>query len=219
MASTTCGYCARLAHMKAASGLHIIAGLGYGGSVVKQAAYQCPNCLHLNLATDYTNDRGQSAVLSHGDAEEARWFDPTWLPRLGETQRFDDVPEHIGSAATEATLCLSVGAYRAVGSLARAVIEATAKDKGALGKNLEARIDALHAADRIRTHTKEQAHEIRHFGNDMAHGDFTDPVTKEEAQEIIALMAEVLDEVYQSPARLLRRKTARQAKKDQAKNT
>lgn len=59
----------------------------------------------------------------------------------------------------------------------------------------------------------EQAHELRHFGNDMAHGDFTQPTTKEEAEEIVGLMAEVLREVYQAPAKLERLKAQREAKK------
>lgn len=108
-----------------------------------------------------------------------------------------------------------MGAFRAVGSLARAVVEATAKDKGITTGRLADKIDALAQAGHVREHTKEQAHEVRHFGNDMAHGDFTDPVTQEEAEEVIELMAEVLDEVYQSPARLAARKQARLAKKQQ----
>jgi Ser-tRNA(Ala) deacylase AlaX len=141
------------------------------------------------------------------------------MPRLEERRDFEDVPAHIAEAASEATLCLSVGAFRAAGALARAVIEATAKDKGAEGKTLEKRIDALRDADHIRKHTREQAHEIRHFGNDMAHGDFVELVTEEEAEEVVELMTEVLDEVYQSPARLLKRKTARLAKKGEAEGS
>lgn len=197
--------------------LHLIADpFGYGAT--KQAVYKCPNCLRLNLATERNeNQGGGSQVLPMAvAADEAQWYAPTWLPRHGEVREFEDVPEHIAQAATEAILCLSVDAYRAVGALARAVIEARAKDKGAEGKNLEKRIDALHDGDHVRTLTKEQAHEIRHFGNDMAHGDFVEPVTKEEAEEVIELMAGVLDEVYQSPARLSKRKAARLAKKGQA---
>ncbi len=97
--------------------------------------------------------------------------------------------------------------------MARAVIEAITKDKQVGGLNLEKRIDALQESDHIRKHTRDQAHQIRHFGNEMAHGDFIDPVTQEEAEEIVALMTEVLDEVYQSPARLSRLQTARIAKK------
>jgi len=202
--------------MEPASGLHIIADQ-YGGGGTAEAVYKCPNCLHLNLAKEHSPGRGGggSAVAPTTSAGDAPWGSPTWLPRFGEVREFQDVPDHIAQAATEATLCLSVGAYRAVGSLARAVIEATAKDKEAEGRDLKARIDALRDADHIRTHTQEQAHEVRYFGNNMAHGDFVDPVTKEEAEEVVELMAEVLDEVYQSPARLLKLKAARIAKKEQ----
>jgi hypothetical protein len=136
-----------------------------------------------------------------------------WLPKRGKSREFPDVPRHIAEAATEATLCLSMEAYRAVGSLARAIVEATAKDKKVPGGNLAARIDALAASGHIREHTKEQAHEIRYFGNDMAHGDFTDPVSEEEAAEVLELVSELLNEVYQSPARLDRVREARKAKK------
>jgi hypothetical protein len=213
MASTNCGYCGRLAHMEAASGLHLLpSGMGS----VRQAAYKCPNCFRLNLATEWIAGRAtDTAVLAPAQADRIMWTKPSWMPRYKEVRSFPDVPEHIAEAAAEATLCLSVGAYRAVGSLARAVIEATAKDKGAKGKSLADRIDALHEADHLRKHTQGQAHEVRYFGNDMAHGDFVQPTTKEEAEEVIELMAEILDEVYQSPARLEKRRSARLSKKDE----
>lgn len=215
MASTTCGYCDRLAHMASATALHYVTdgpGTDWG---TKTAAYKCPNCGLLNVAIERVSGSGSVDQVNPGLADVVKWGAPLWLPRHKEFREFPDVPEHIAGAASEATLCLSVNAFKAAGALARAVVEATAKDKEAKGDNLAARIDALHEADHIRTHTKEQAHEIRHFGNDMAHGDFVAPVTKEEAEEVVELMAEVLDEVYQSPARLERRKTARLAKKEQ----
>lgn len=176
-----------------------------------QAAYKCPNCERMVLVWEYA---GQYAGVADKDTAQSRnWDKPKFIPDHRDSQAYPDVPEHIGLAATEATLCFSVGAYRAVGALARAVIEATAKDKGAEGKDLYTRIEALADAEHIRKHTKDQAHEVRHFGNGMAHGDFTEPVSKEDAEEIIALMSEVLDEVYQSPARLERVKQAREAKK------
>jgi hypothetical protein len=181
-----------------------------GDTKMEEQAFTCDNCHRLSIRTQRLRaseedgwDLGESHII---DSEE-------WTPRSREERDFPDVPPHIASAASEATVCLSASAYRAVGSLARAVMEATAKDRGAAGSNLEKRIDALHAADEVRSHTKEQAHEIRHFGNDMAHGDFADPVNREEAEEVIQLMVEVLDEVYQSPARLARRKEAREVRK------
>jgi len=97
--------------------------------------------------------------------------------------------------------------------LARAVLDATCKDKGAAGKDLYKRIDALHSAGLINELVKDDAHEVRLMGNDMAHGDFGTPVTEFEAEEILALMGEVLKEVYQRPARLAARRAARQAQK------
>src|SRR5262245_41493043 len=52
----------------------------------------------------------------------------TW-PELVSGKTFPDVPGHIAEAADEAYLCLGIQAYRATVLLARAVVEATAKDK------------------------------------------------------------------------------------------
>jgi hypothetical protein len=72
--------------------------------------------------------------------------------------------------------------------LSRSVVEATAKAKGVSVGNLIAKIDELAAQQLIRPIVQEAAHEIRHLGNDMAHGDFVDPVTREEAEETVGLM-------------------------------
>ena len=90
-------------------------------------------------------------------------------------------------------------AHRAVGSLARARLEAVAKDKKITTGTLHAKITALAAGGHLRPHTAEVAHEIRHLGNTMAHGDFTDPVDADEAATTVELMSEVLQEVYQKP--------------------
>ena len=86
--------------------------------------------------------------------------------------------------------------------MARTVIEATAKDKGILRGTLQSKIEELQASNWLREHIKESAHEIRHFGNDMAHGDITLSVDEMDVVEVLALMDEILNEVYQSHARL-----------------
>ncbi len=210
MASTDCGWCGRLVHFKAVSPLFTVS-VG-DGAFVREAAYLCPNCARMVIAWEHGGSRNSRD--DENEAQTHRWaWNAQFIPGHRDSQQFPDVPVHIGQAATEATLCFSAGAYRAVGALARSVIEATAKDKGAEGKDLHKRIEALADEEHIRKHTKEQAHEVRHFGNGMAHGDFTEPVTKDDAEEIITLMSEILDEVYQSPARLERVKAARNAKK------
>ena len=97
--------------------------------------------------------------------------------------------------------------------MARSVIEATAKNKGIATGRLVDKIEELEKRSLIRPHIKDAAHEVRHLGNDMAHGDFIDPVTEEETAETLELMSEILNEVYQSPAKIGRRAAARAAKK------
>ena len=56
---------------------------------------------------------------------------------------------------------------------------------------------------------KDEAHEIRYLGNDMAHGDFTEPVSEEDADDMLGFLATFLNYVYQMPAAIRRRQEAR----------
>ena len=71
------------------------------------------------------------------------------------------------------------------------------------------KIDSLQTMGVIRFATAEAAHEIRHFGNDMAHGDISDQPDPDDAIEVLAIMDEVLNEVFQGPARTARVKSRR----------
>jgi hypothetical protein len=180
-------------------------------------AFRCHSCSALSIGqaiahNDELHMRGLSAeeYLSQPDAP-IEWIPPAAVGRV-----YEDVPEHIGEAAGEAHLCESVGAHRSAVLLARAVVEATAKDQGITTGNLRGKIDELFTRGLVREIVRDQAHEIRYLGNDMAHGDFVDPVTAEESAETLVLMAEVLREVYQAPARLQAVRAARQAKKQRA---
>jgi hypothetical protein len=133
--------------------------------------------------------------------------------------RIEDVPEHIARAAEEVHLDLKYSNFRSATMLARAVVEATCKEKGITSGKLFAKIEQLHTQGDIRALIKDAAHEIRHLGNDMAHGDFIDPITEEEATEIVSLMDELLTEVFQSPARISRVQQARLAKKGTSQGT
>ncbi|WP_018162775.1 DUF4145 domain-containing protein [Smaragdicoccus niigatensis] len=119
-----------------------------------------------------------------------------WAPTAGQTKPYPHAPSHIGDAATEGYECLARNHYRAAIMLTRAVIEATAKHKGIANGNLFQKIDALRDIGVIRAHICDGAHGIRKLGNDMAHGDFTDPITKEDATAAITMMGVILDEVY-----------------------
>jgi len=96
--------------------------------------------------------------------------------------------------------------------LARTVVEATAKDHDIMSGTLAAKIQQMAENQLIRPSIKVAADEIRLLGNDMAHGDIDQPVTQEDAAEILELMSAVLTEVYELPAKLEARRRARLAR-------
>lgn len=213
MASTTCGWCNHLTHMKAVTKLSIPGG--HLANSYVQGVYKCVNCEQISVATLYDSSY-QHSLRTGGtdDADKYVWgWGTRWLPEPDGPREYPDVPEHIASAATEATLCLSGGTYRAVGGLARAVIEAIGKQQGHTMRGILTKINAMADAGVLRPLVAEQAREVQQFGNEMAHGDFATPTTREEAEEIIVLMDEVLREVYQAPAQLARVKVAREGRK------
>ena len=146
-------------------------------------------------------------LLNHPDANVR------WLPEHVLGRRFDDVPEWIADAASEAYACYSIRSYRAAILLARSVVEAVANDKGITTGNLAGKIDSLADAGHIRALIQSSAHEIRHLGNNMAHGDFVEPTTAEDADDVLDFMSVLLAEVYQLPAQVNARQSTRQARK------
>jgi hypothetical protein len=175
-------------------------------------AYSCDHCSLLLLGR-YEGSVPQAVGATNAEPflrQKDEYLE--WTPVFGEGRRYEDVPEHIAGAASEAHACRSIGAHRAAVQLARSVVEATAKDKGITTGNLAGKIAKMQKEGLVRAHVREAADEIRHLGNEMAHGDFVEPVTSEEADETLELMAEVLHEVFQSPAKIERRKQARLAR-------
>lgn len=113
----------------------------------------------------------------------------------------------LAAVAGEAHSCLSVQSFRGAVALARAVVEATAKEKGITTRGIQAKIDELIARGLIYEHVKDAAHEV-------AHGDLVDePIGSDEAAVILELMDMVLDGVF-GPG-----KTAAQAARRQACGT
>lgn len=129
-------------------------------------------------------------------------------------KEYPDVPSHIGEAASEAYKSMESDCYRGAVILARAVIEATAKDKGITNGNLGPKIEQLEKQGFIRPYVREGADEVRYFGNDMAHGDFVEEVGQTEVQLALELMDEVLTEVYEGPARVEKARARKRALSD-----
>ncbi|WP_341257074.1 DUF4145 domain-containing protein [Gordonia malaquae] len=142
--------------------------------------------------------------------------DLIWRPSAGMTRTYEDVPPHIAEAATEAYECDKRQHFRASILLARSVVEATAKEVGITKGRLVDKIEKLYEGNWIREHVKNGADSVRAFGNDMAHGDFVQPVTEEESTLVVALMEEILAEVFQSRAKVAKAQAAVTARKQAA---
>jgi hypothetical protein len=138
-----------------------------------------------------------------------------WKPSASETMDYPDAPAHVGSAATEAYECASLKHNRSAVLLARSVIEATAKEQRITSGRLYEKIEALATQGLIRANIKNAAHSVRELGNDMAHGDFVTPIGDEETRLVIELMGEILNDVYQSDARIRKAQAAVRIRKQQ----
>jgi hypothetical protein len=195
MALTNCWDCGQYTRMSPVPG----SGGRMDDDFSRYATFRCADCGALAVGYfEMDHEKGQTAT---------RWVP---LPGKGERESFEDVPWPVAHAAAEASLCMQAGALRGAILLARAVIEATAKDKGVTKGNLAQKIDQLHERGFIRAYLRDGAHEVRYTGNDMAHGDFPAAVSHADTEVLLQLMREVLMEVYQDPAR--RERLARMAR-------
>lgn len=172
-----------------------------------QGAFLCDNCERMSVAYGELPNGVSPSNIPENFARTAL----TWHPLKAQSPSFPDVPEHIERAAKEAHVAHAVDAPMAAILMARTAVEATAKAKGITSGRLFQKIDALAEHGFIRESTKDAAHEIRHFGNDMAHGDIETAPANEDAAEVLTLMDEVLNEVFQGPARTARIRAKRES--------
>lgn len=212
MASTACWDCGKVAHMTAVDGSAVVRAADLFRHRV-MGCFRCDGCQALNIAQTLGNPKAGADVLAWLAGRKKL----EWLPRRTPTKTFPDVPLEIAAAASEAYACrLMANGRRAAVLMARSVIEATAKDLGITDGHLIAKIDAMLTGGFIRPHVRDGAHEVRYLGNEMAHGDFVQSVSSEDADLVLTLMSEVLGDVYQSPARVARAQAAREERKRQA---
>ncbi len=131
---------------------------------------------------------------------------------------FPDVPTPIATTASEAHICLGAGSPRGAVALARAVVESVANDKGIRRGTPQSKIDELHRRNYISDDMKDAAHEIRFAGNEAAHSDVVaELLTIEDADQIVSLMDNILEHIYQRPARVARIRERREQRKAQAR--
>lgn len=175
----------------------------------------CRNCGWPSICKISSVNIGYPESSSFIADEQHAWHE--WIPLKQSGKEYEDVPDQIASAASEAYSCFSINANRAAVLMARTAIEATAKDKQITGGDLYHKIDAMADKNIITGQLAEEAHEIRLLGNDMAHGDLAEPVSEEDASDILGFLDSVMDYVYQQPMLLQKRKALRERRRQAKK--
>lgn len=119
-----------------------------------------------------------------------------------------NIPEDLAADLDEAKMCFAVQCYRACAVMARRCIQNACVAKGAKNDNLFGQVKELTGAGIITKDIEEWATVVRWVGNDAAHPG-KDPVTKEDAEDVLNLAEQFLHVVFVTPAIAKARKAAR----------
>lgn len=111
----------------------------------------------------------------------------------------DDIPTKIAETFEEAITCHANKCYIASAIMVRKTLEQLCKDKGAEGRNLKERIQALIETITMPKELKEGMDVLRVLGNNAAHVELTDfdVISKNELEISIDFTKEILKSVYQ----------------------
>lgn len=146
---------------------------------------------------------GQAAVY-----EGIHWWP---LPGLGDLD--PDIPPQVGTAYSEGIRALSVKAARAAVVMFRGMLAQVVSDKGSAAAQakhtLYDKLEQMSQDGSLHPSLVEWAREIRLIGNAAAHPDALDPVSDDEAADLARLCRQLLNVIYEVPARIARNRAAR----------
>lgn len=126
------------------------------------------------------------------------------------------VPRGIAEDFVEAGRCFNIGAFKASVVMSRRTIQKMCLNLGAnKGEKLHKQINQLKQEGKLHSDLADIATEIRFLGNGGAHpiDDELDEITNEDAREILDFTAELLDDLYVRPQKVLAMKMKREIKK------
>ncbi len=144
----------------------------------------------LRLATGKGSDAtlGRDWVKHEGEVLHV-W--PVWMPSHESLREV----EGLVKAAYQAHVCLSARAYDAVGTMGRRAMDCMCIDKKAQGRDVYHKLKNLHDRQVITQELYDLASEIRTLDKCGAHPEWED-VTKDEAENLVKFMDQVLNYVY-----------------------
>lgn len=164
----------------------------------------CRNCQQPTIVFEEKFIADTSAREKHSGGIIS-WRGFFWWPFLN-VHSVKDVPSEITAALMEAKTCYSAQCFRASAVMARRTLEAIIADKNASEKSLYAGIKKLKELEIIDKNLLEWATEVRLIGNNGAHFDPIDSVTKEDAQNVILFIEQLIKFIYSMPAEIARRR-------------
>jgi len=108
----------------------------------------------------------------------------------------EEIPEAIRSEFDEANLCFAIGAYRACISMCMTALEATWQDKKVSS------LKELRDNGTISENLFRRADQVRRWANVVKHQLVHEVVTREEAEQLLSYLEQILDSVYVEEKRL-----------------
>jgi len=165
---------------------------------------ECRNCHQpvIVIEQEYVGDTPSNKKHSLGQINYRGLF---WWPFQG-MELSSDIPDIIQKILQEAKISYSAQCYRASAVMSRRTLEAITVDKGESEGVLAKRIKNLISKGILDKNLGDWATEIRLIGNYGAHFDPIKDVEKEDANQIILFIEELIKYAYVMPAEIARRR-------------
>lgn len=164
----------------------------------------CRNCLQPTIVFE-EQFTGNMRSRDHKSGGIVSWRGFFWWPFLN-IHSVKDVPSEIAAVLQEAKTCYSAQCFKAAAVMARRTLEAIISERGASGKTLYVGIKNLKDQEFIDKNLLEWATEVRLIGNNGAHFDPIEDVSKEDAKSVIVFIEELIKFIYIMPVELARRR-------------
>ena len=150
---------------------------------------------------------GKRLVVENGEYAEKDFWEVAYP--IHHKVASEEIPEPIKSEFEEAELCFAVGTHRACVAMCEIALEALWREKRASG------LQELQDKGVISTQLYNRATEVRLWGNIAKHELIPDVVKKVDAEQLLAYLEILLNDVYVEPRRLdnLRQKRSQIEKK------
>jgi hypothetical protein len=178
-----------------------------------RVAMICTNCDEAVIGVFQTQEitpatSTYTPVNSLMDPTKLGWVLANSYPQPAPSKCPDYAPEYLKKIFLQAANALKRQDPDASGAMSRKVVDVSTQqllgEESRKYNNIQGRIDALAAANKLTPDLKDWAHQVRLGGNDAAHD--VDPFTQEEADELLDFAELYLTYVYALPGRLKERR-------------